>query len=216
MLNKKDQAYYFFKENILNQKWKIEDAINLIEVCAELKMSRTPVIESLKELEKEGFVTIVPQVGAYVRRPTEDEMYERILIRIKLDSLMSEVAAEKITESQLAQLRKLLDSMDDPTMEANEYAIKNREFHEVIYDASGLVHIKSVAIEYWDYLRYLEAQELLFRNEHRSRSILEHRMIYHALEERNKPLVKQLVESHNSRALNLQKKDEASRSALTF
>ena len=59
MLNKKDQAYYFFKENILNQKWKIEDTINLSEVCAELKMSRTPVIESLKELEKEGSQVVV-------------------------------------------------------------------------------------------------------------------------------------------------------------
>lgn len=215
-MNKKDQAYYFFKENILKQKWKVEDAINLSEVCAELKMSRTPVIESLKELEKEGIVTIVPQVGAYVRKPTEDEMYERILMRTKLDSLMSEVAAEKINEVQLDELKLLLDKMDDPAMDSKEYAVNNRAFHELIYDASGLKHIKSVVMKYWDYLRYLEAQELLFRTEHRSRSRIEHRMIYHALEERNKPLVKQLVESHNSRALNLEKKDNATRNTLTL
>lgn len=92
------------------------------------------------------------------------------LIRVNLEGLMAEFAAERITKTQLMQLKELLYSME-ADMGSKEYALKNREFHQMIHDASGLIYIKSIVQKHWDYLLYLEAQELLFRNKHLSRSM---------------------------------------------
>ena len=61
---KKEKAYAYIKRLILDGKWDLEESINVNEITEHLQMSRTPIHKALTQLEQEGFLTIIPQVGA--------------------------------------------------------------------------------------------------------------------------------------------------------
>ncbi|MFJ8067024.1 GntR family transcriptional regulator [Psychrobacillus sp. NPDC096426] len=200
---KKDEAYDYMKSYIINQTWKPSYTININEVSAILNMSRSPVMEALKELEQEEYVTIIPQVGAYVKQPSSTDLVERLLMRASLEALMAEWAAINISKQQLEQLNQLLEQMEKSDIQLERYGELNREFHQIIYEGSGLNYVRKIVEQCWDYMDYLEAQKLIFQKRDMSRSIMEHKMIYHCLVEGNKSLAKELMENHIVRAANL-------------
>ena len=55
----------YIKESILSGKYKEGEHILETEVAFELGISRAPVREGIKELEKEGIVTTIPRKGTY-------------------------------------------------------------------------------------------------------------------------------------------------------
>jgi len=200
---KKDEAYDYMKNHIINQTWEPGYTININEVSAILSMSRSPVMEALKELEQEEYVTIIPQVGAYVKQPSSTDLVERLLMRASLEALMAEWAAVNISKQQLELLNQLLEQMEKPDIRLERYGELNREFHQIIYEGSGLNYVRKNVEQCWNYMEYLGAQKLIFQKRDMSRSIMEHKLIYHSLVEGNKYLAKQLMESHIVRATTL-------------
>ncbi len=193
---KRDKAYTYIKNGILDHIWDVESAIDVNEVCQVLNMSRTPVLEAISRLEKEGFLSIIPQVGAFVRRPTSKEMFERLLMRGALEALMAEWAARKINKTQLVILETILGKMEQPGLSISDYAELNREFHHMIYEVSELSFVRGLAEEHWDFMEYASAFDTLFKGNRMLQSVFEHRMIFYALKERNSTLAKQLMEQH--------------------
>ncbi|HNV36997.1 MAG TPA: GntR family transcriptional regulator, partial [Rectinema sp.] len=61
--NKKDMAYEILKQRIINNEYKPLDTLTEQSICSELGISKTPVREAFKELEKDGFVKIIPSIG---------------------------------------------------------------------------------------------------------------------------------------------------------
>ena len=92
---KREKAYRYIKGLIIEGKWDVEMAINVNEIADELKMSRTPIHKALTQLEQEGFLTIIPQVGVFVKRPEHTEIFERLLVCANLDALLTEQAQFK-------------------------------------------------------------------------------------------------------------------------
>ena len=72
-------------------------------------MSRTPVHKALVKLEQEGFLTIIPQVGVFVKSPDHEEVLERLLVCANLDALMTEQAAFNLNEEEFSYLEEHLD-----------------------------------------------------------------------------------------------------------
>ncbi len=88
-----DHAYRYIKRQIIEGIWEPEKAINVNEITGKLNMSRTPVHKALSKLQQEGFLTVIPQVGVFVKRPDPEEVLERLLVCANLDALMAEQAA---------------------------------------------------------------------------------------------------------------------------
>src|SRR3954470_1804132 len=105
---KKEKAYAYIKRLILDGKWDLKEPINVNEITEHLKMSRTPIHKALSQLEQEGFLTIIPQVGVFVRKPKKSEVMERILVCSNLDTLLTEQAVPKISEETIDYLEDLL------------------------------------------------------------------------------------------------------------
>lgn len=210
---KKDKAYKFIKEKILNRSWDVGVTINVNEVCSMLGMSRTPVQEALTRLAQEGLVSIVPQVGAYVRRPTSQEMFERLLVRASFESLLTEWAACNVSKKQLDTMDSILCKMEQPGLSLHEYAALNKEFHCAIYQASGLTYIQNLADQHWDYFEYAAITLGLFKKDRLDQSLItEHRMIFYSIKEGNKTLAKLLMEQHLLRITNLAREKDESKS----
>jgi DNA-binding GntR family transcriptional regulator len=92
-----------------------------VQVAKQLNVSRTPMREAFAQLEREGLVTVLPRVGAYVRAVTSRDVEEIYTVRAALECLAVQLAAERITALGTAQLNDVIEAMqvrvkaDDPS-----------------------------------------------------------------------------------------------------
>src|SRR5881392_455313 len=69
-------------------------------------VSRTPVREALRRVAALGLVSFVPNRGVRVRTLSHEELREAFLVRAELESLVTELAAEKMTTDDLRELEE--------------------------------------------------------------------------------------------------------------
>ncbi|MEH7545585.1 GntR family transcriptional regulator [Neobacillus vireti] len=198
-----ENAYRYIKRLIIEGILEPDTAINVNEISETLKMSRTPVHKALSKLEQEGFLSIVPQVGVYVKRPDPEEVLERLLVCANLDALMTEQAALLLTQKEFAYMESILERMDQPELSAEEYGSLNIDFHRTIYEASKLTYTFNLAKQLWDYLNFVGNPEDLFTSDRRQQSQIEHWMIFYYLKENDSKLAKNLMEKHMRRVAKL-------------
>ncbi|MFJ7729209.1 GntR family transcriptional regulator [Neobacillus sp. NPDC097160] len=194
-----DKAYRYIKRQIIEGKWEPEKAINVNELAEILNISRTPIHKALSKLEQEGFLTIIPQVGVFVKRPDPNEVIERLLVCANLDALMTEQAAFNLTEEDFRYMETTLLKMDHPGLSADEYSSLNIDFHRTIYVASKLTFTFDLANQLWDYLNFVANPEDLFTDERRKHSQTEHWIIFYSLKEKDSKMAKRLMEKHMRR-----------------
>lgn len=75
------------------------------KVAKEIGISYTPVREAMIQLATEGFLDQAPQGRIFVKSFGRDELVELFEFRRTLEGGAAELAAEKITPQQLAELR---------------------------------------------------------------------------------------------------------------
>lgn len=110
-----------------------------VELADEMGVSRTPVREAIRKLEKEGLVTIEPRRGAYASDISAKDMVDILEVRQDLEGMAAGIAAQKITDEGRIELeniaRKYKESVDKEDIEE---IIKNDEaFHKYIVGLSG-------------------------------------------------------------------------------
>lgn len=74
------------------------------ELMEQLGVSRTTVREAIRELAAEGLVTVVPQRGAIVSRPTQSEAADLYEVRASLETLLVQRFIERATGDEVDQL----------------------------------------------------------------------------------------------------------------
>lgn len=87
----------------------IGSRLNEAEIAANLDVSRGPVREALQRLARDGLVVIEPHRGASVRSLNRDEVVELFAVRVALESEAAGIAAERITDTDLAVLAQMQD-----------------------------------------------------------------------------------------------------------
>jgi len=73
------------REKILNGELREGQQLRQDAIAAELRVSRIPVREALRQLEAEGLVTIIPHRGAVVSALSLEEIEELFEIRAVLE-----------------------------------------------------------------------------------------------------------------------------------
>ncbi len=121
-------------------------------------VSRTPVREALRRLAALGLVDFVPNRGVRVRTLSHEELREAFLVRAALESLVTELAAQKMTQEDLVQLEscerrfarltKELRSREpggDRRSVMSDWMRANHAFHDVLYRVADVPYIEAVA-----------------------------------------------------------------------
>src|SRR5690606_4325709 len=108
-------------------------------IARRLGVSQAPVREALRDLASVGIVQVEPYRGAFVRRPSPDELAEAMPLRGELAALGARWAVERITDEDLVELRRLIDAMDRAAAahDTHAHALHNTTFHQRIMEASG-------------------------------------------------------------------------------
>jgi len=81
--------------------------LNERELCEALNVSRTPLREAIKMLAAEGLVELVPNRGAIAIALTEADVVNTFEVMAGLESQSGELAAQRITDEELAEIRAL-------------------------------------------------------------------------------------------------------------
>ena len=81
--------------------------LNERELSERLGVSRTPLREAIKQLAAEGLVDLVPNRGAVAVKLSEDDVRHTFEVLADLEGLSGELAAQRITDDELAELRAL-------------------------------------------------------------------------------------------------------------
>lgn len=190
-------AYGKIKEWLLSGEARPQEVFSAYKISEALNLSRTPVTVALKQLEQEGFIEIIPQVGCMIRNPDLSEVRENFLIRAVLEGLAAEMAAQRCTEADKRKLKKIYaDSII--AAEKNdiiEYAKCNRLFHLEITGLSGMERLSSLIKQFWDNISY-QAASVGFLLERHDISIKQHEKILNAIEKQNGALARTLMEAH--------------------
>ena len=90
-----NMVYRDLKEKILKNKLLPGDKLIEMEIASKLDVSRTPVREALKKLEKDGLVTSFPRKSYIVSKISVKEAKNLYIVRKSLEPLCVELLAEK-------------------------------------------------------------------------------------------------------------------------
>jgi DNA-binding GntR family transcriptional regulator len=109
------------------------------ELCDRFQVSRTPLREALKVLASEGLLILAPNRGATVSKLTVRDLDEIFPVMGALEALSGELAASRITEAELAEVRALHEEMVGhfERRELSPYFRLNQKIHEKIMEAAG-------------------------------------------------------------------------------
>jgi len=112
--------------------------LNERELCETLGISRTPLREAFKVLAAEGLLVLSPNRGASVYRMSESEIRETFELMAGLEGFSGELACERITPAELAEIKALHYSMLACRVQNDlpGYYSRNQEIHNRINDAA--------------------------------------------------------------------------------
>ena len=114
----------------------------LSELETELGIGRGPIREALMRLDRSGLVKNIPYKGAVVASPPSRREIAIIFdIRVELEAQLAIEAMNIITPEQIARLEDLHSRMS--SVDADFYSL-DREFHQIIYQASNLPHLCTI------------------------------------------------------------------------
>jgi DNA-binding GntR family transcriptional regulator len=81
--------------------------LNERELSERLQVSRTPLREAIRTLAAEGLVLLLPNRGAVAVQLSPDDVAHTFEVIAGLEALSGELAAQRITDAELAEIRAL-------------------------------------------------------------------------------------------------------------
>src|SRR5262249_56355181 len=84
------------------------------ELTERLGIGRTPVREALRRLAQERLVEGFPRRGMFVTKVDVRDLARLCEVRVALEPEAARLAAERATQTDLAELRGLLEGLDVP------------------------------------------------------------------------------------------------------
>ena len=132
-------AYETLKHAIITGELPAGSRIVETEYAERMHISRTPLREALRKLERDGLVEYMLRRGVVVRAFTIADVEEIYTIRNALEMLTLPAIIENATPDDLFRLRQLLTEMDALTVNGDIAALspRARSFHTQLTAISG-------------------------------------------------------------------------------
>lgn len=155
------------------------------ELVEQMKVSRVPVREALRELESMGLVVSRKHSGVYIRELSEDEVRDLYQFRSLMDNHSGRMVAQLPDERRAELVEKLevvTAAMDQAIKNDNvqAYYVANLQFHWLFVEYAGN---REIAKSYREVIQKLHLARVknLSTKEHRKKSNAEHKQIVCAL-----------------------------------
>jgi len=167
------------------------------DLCAKFGVSRTPMREALKVLASEGLIALTPNRGAWVTSLTLADLEEVFPVMGALEALAGEMACARISDQEIARVRKLHETMVEhyDTGDLPAYFQLNQKIHGAIVKAadnatlSAQYRMLASRVRRARYMANMSAERW-------TKAVAEHKEIIIALEARDGPKLAEILKHH--------------------
>jgi DNA-binding FadR family transcriptional regulator len=186
------------------------------EMLEMLGVGRMTLREGLRLLETQGVIDIRsgPRGGPVVRRPQPDDLAGTLTLLLQihrasladvmrarqaLEPMVAALAAEHITDEQLAELARTIELMRTHTESQDIFLHQNERFHQIVAEASGSVILQVFS----DTLKNISSGEnfgIEYRPDHRKAVAAAHERIVTALRKRRPRDAEKAMRQHLAEA----------------
>jgi len=198
-----DQIANTLRDHILTGRFKGGDQLLEDSLKIEFGISRTPLREAFRILEKEGLVAILPRRGTFVKRITRQDIEENFPVRAILEGLAARLAYENLKDQDINEMEEVIEYMKEAAQKKDfiDYAKNHIAFHEIFINASGnetLIALLHNLCMHTLWHRYTHHYKEDFRN-----SLKLHRRIIDLFKEKKVPAgeIEKVVRQHIEVAL---------------
>ena len=194
-------AYEVLKKAIITGEIPAGERIVETDYADRLHISRTPLREALRKLERDGLVEYVMRRGVIVHAFTTEDVDEIYTIRNSLEMLTLPSIIENATAEDIALLREKLAKMDalQAVDDVEGLSPLARDFHTTLTSISGKTRILRVIEGQDEYIRRFSAMAIRQENRRVSAHEEHHRLVDY-VEERNLPAFEELMRHHIERS----------------
>ncbi len=192
-----ERVFSEIEQAILSGVYSVGDQLVESKISSELGVSRTPVREALKQLELEGLVTTIANKGTFVIGISTQDILDIYTIRVAVEGISSQLAAERIDAEGIKELENLVDLQEFYVNKGDIPQILqlDKKFHEVIYEISGSRILKHTLASFHNQLKRARESSLLTAGRTLT-AVKEHRDIFEAIAKGDAKKAKDLTELH--------------------
>lgn len=171
--------------------------LNERELAEQLNVSRTPLREAIKMLAAEGLVELLPNRGAIAVSLGESDVLDTFEVMAGLEAMSGELAARRITDEELAEIRAMhYEMMAAYTRrDLSAYYSLNSRIHSAINAAAKNPVLLTVYTQV-----NARLQALRFRSnqdgEKWKRAVKEHEKMIEALAARDPAAMREVLLAH--------------------
>jgi DNA-binding GntR family transcriptional regulator len=159
-----------------------------------LGVTRSKVREALKKLEQDGFVKIIPNVGAAVAEFSQKDIEHIYDLMSVLEGLAVRVITPFLTEEQLRKIEVLIKKVE-AAHKATEFYELNTQLHSSLIALTENDDLIKLAQNFMFRIRCLHFQSV-FSPGQMEASVREHRKIFEAMRERKAAKAEQFMKNH--------------------
>jgi len=182
------------REAIIKGTLKPGEKVAEPELAERFGISRTPIREAFRQLESEGYLTVIPRKGAVVTGLSERDVEEFYAIKSILEGYAARMAAEKLTEKEIQRLETINERLEKLAEEGDvkTFFRVHSEFHELFIRAAGNEKLAELIDQVGRRFNRLRMASLSLPGR-MDISVQEHRKIIRAFRDRNGEAADNLV-----------------------
>jgi DNA-binding GntR family transcriptional regulator len=133
------EAYEKIKKGILDLRYRPGEKLSETRLAEDLNLGRSPIRTALARLAGEGWITVLPQSGTFVRDLTPQEVTDIAELRLLLEAHAARRAAERIGGDDLALLRRKFEDLKAEGVDGHfeDFLRLDDLFHTTLHRVAG-------------------------------------------------------------------------------
>ena len=199
-----NQIQNIILDRIVHQEFKPGMRLSIESITEEFNVSRTPVREALKAIEKDGLIEIIPRQGFYVKKFSRKEFEEIYQIREALEGLAIKLAVDHLKDDDIQTIQNVFTQAEQSVskgesklaIEADTYLhdfIVTRCQNQKLIELLEKIHDQIVTFRTWESEKFYDRMFTSFK---------EHQEIIEALKKKDAELAEKLMMEHIKRVGN--------------
>ena len=142
----RDLVFTTLRQAILKGELQPGERLMEIQLADKMGVSRTPIREAIRKLEKEGLVNMIPRKGAEVAGISEKMLKDVLEVRMTLEKLAFKLAMQHIKPADIERLEETERNFVKAVQEGDivNMTAADEQFHFIIYDVAGNDKLKEL------------------------------------------------------------------------
>ncbi|WP_046175562.1 GntR family transcriptional regulator [Domibacillus indicus] len=193
-----EQFYHSIKKMIFDGTYKPGERIVETQLAKQFGVSKSPVREAIRLLEKEGLVVVDDKSRVMVYEPTLKDVEDIYYCRMALESFAVSLTVALASDKELNEIKTALEEAERAIQrgaEASEIIALNAKFHRFIVQFTKNKRLQKQVDDLKSLTQFYRI--LHFQDQNRASIILrEHQQIFGHIRSRNKEKASQEMITH--------------------